>query len=178
MKINVNNNEDGSTFFKKIKNIVTNKQKEIAEEVATNMVEMIKNEIEFGIYETNDPGFTALGIVDTRKYLNSIKFVLEGSRFEATARVGSDDEKAIDVEYGTTGSQNASLDNQTMINWARNKGIEPANKIGANIAQKIRQQGTVEKPAFRRAIQTFKNSNWYYIKDDIVLSYENEIDNI
>lgn len=168
MDIRIESNVDETiSVWNKIRKIVNDEHRKIAEMAAQEVTSLIQEEIQFGNFETLNPAYTAMGIEDEGRYYNSIKYNVEGSRRNSVAHVGSTDPKAEALEYGTTGPENAGLRDQTIIAWAQRKGLRPAGPIGAAIAKKIRNFGTVEKPAFRRAYQNFVYRS-RFVKDVMV----------
>ena len=114
----------------------------------------LKNEIETGVFDTLNPEIKANGLKYKGDYLDSIKSVPKKvGTGHSEVSIGSTDDKALLVEYGGGPRMYADLKDETMIEWAREKGLPVPHITGKRIAAKIRRMGTVAKPVFRRTIQ-------------------------
>tara|TARA_B100001939_G_C16744182_1_gene531063 strand:+ start:104 stop:646 length:543 start_codon:yes stop_codon:yes gene_type:complete len=117
----------------------------------------LKSEIRNGVFATLNPSIQANGLVNERDYLRSIDFATKKvGKGHSELSVGSTDEKALLLEYGGGPRMYTNLQDSTMIEWARSKGLPNPEIVGKRVAQKIRTMGTVPKPVFRRTIQKLK----------------------
>lgn len=126
-----------------------------ADAIGKDLQNEVKHFIEHGEYNTLNPNFVAVGIVDTREYLDSIKENNEGNK----SVVYTTDPKGSKLEYGTTAEENKGLRSAKLIKWAQRKQLPNPPVTGKRIAERIRKEGTVEKPHWRPAVQSVKFGN-------------------
>ena len=119
------------------------------DQIGIRMLENIDDEIENDIF-LSKLGFPIQGIIDMENYRKS--FSSESSKNKID--IGSTDNRAIDIEFGTTAAQNANLKDSEVIQWAQRKKIGGRNfvRVGQRIARSIRRVGIAPKPALARAI--------------------------
>lgn len=129
---------------------------DLAEESAIEAVDLIKNEIRTGVYDTLSPETKVIGLVDSGTFLESIDYELFQKGDQVTAVVGSSDPKAEALEYGTDPKDHSDLRVEELISWAQSKGIPRAQYVGKSVWSKIRSMGTVPKAPFRKAMGSIK----------------------
>jgi|TARA_R100000479_G_C6368016_1_gene195758 hypothetical protein len=142
-------------FERKISGILKNSAIPIIRDAIGEELEReIKSNIRLQKYDTLNPNFKVIGIMDTKDYLKSIQ-----RRKPAKNRsiIFTKDPKAIPLEFGSKGIENAGLKDETMIAWSKRKGIPNPQIAGKRIAAKIRKEGTVEKPHWRHAVGYVKS---------------------
>lgn len=122
---------------------------EFLDQIGIRMLENIDDEIVHDIFLTK-LGFPVQGIIDLENYRKSFDKELSFPKIE----IGSSDSRAIDIEFGTTGAQNANLKDSEVIQWAKRKKIGGRNfvRIGQRIARSIRRVGIAPKPALARSV--------------------------
>ena len=122
---------------------------EFLDQIGIRMLENIDDEIVNDIF-ISKLGFPVQGIIDLGNYRKSFDKELSFPKME----IGSSDSRAIDIEFGTTGAQNASLRDSEVIEWAKRNKIGGRNfvRAGQRIARSIRRVGIAPKPALARSI--------------------------
>jgi len=144
--------------------------RELIERNAQKAVEIIKNEIEFGEFDTGDPTYKAIGLVDTGDFLRSIDYELREKEGVYTAIIGSTDPKAADLEYGTTKEDHADLTIEELEKWAEGKYSNP-KAVARNLFRKIKRFGTPPKAPFRQALSRIEN-NVDNVNEDVKTWYD------
>lgn len=145
--------------------------RELIERNAQKAVEIIKNEIEFGEFDTGDPTYKAIGLVDTGEFLRSIDYEIRERDGVYTAIVGSTDPKAADLEYGTSREDHTNLTVEEMEKWAAEKGFQNPKAVAKNLTWKIKRFGTAPKAPFRQALSRIEN-NVDNVKEDVKTWYD------
>ncbi len=134
---------------------------EFLDQIGIRMLENIDDEIENDIFLSR-LGYPIKGIIDMGNYRKSFTSELMVSNEQAIKiDIGSTDERAIDIEYGTTASQNANLKDSEVIEWAKRNKVGGRNfvRIGQKIARSIRRVGIPPKPAMARAVDRTVGDN-------------------
>lgn len=124
---------------------------EISKRLIENTEDAIQNEIFLSKLNTR-----ITGIVDLGEYKKS--FEIDKEQAPDVFLVGSANEHAYDLEFGTTADQHANLKDSTIIAWVKRKGFAGRRfiRVGQRIARFIRRHGIREKPALTRAIAVTK----------------------
>lgn len=122
---------------------------EFLDQIGIRLLENIDDEIMNDIF-LSKLGYPVQGIIDMGNYRKSFDKELSFPKIE----IGSSDSRAIDIELGTTGAQNANLKDSEVIEWAKRNKIGGRNfvRIGQRIARSIRRVGIAPKPALARSV--------------------------
>ena len=139
--------DEGMTKF--LNEFVETLGAEYLDQIGIRMLENIDDEIENDIF-ISKLGFPITGIIDLGNYRKSFDKELAFPKID----IGSTDERALDIEFGTTGAQNAGLKDSEVIEWVKRKKIGGRNfvRVGQRMARSIRRVGIAPKPALARAI--------------------------
>jgi hypothetical protein len=147
--------EDGATliidegFTQFLSDFIKELGSQYLDQIGIRMLEHIDDEITNDIF-LSKLGFPIRGIIDMGKYKKSFSKELSEGKIE----IGSTDDRAIDIEFGTTSAQNANLKDSEVIEWAKRKKIGGRHyvRVGQRIARSIRRVGIAPKPALARSI--------------------------